>query len=85
LEKYIDLLYPKHESTWSRFEGDFDVAEIDEDDKPLKEKDPSRKDKKFQAVDAACGGLVFYRFRVNVKPTDFIIALMGNLWILMLL
>ncbi|KAI8977272.1 hypothetical protein BDF20DRAFT_913619 [Mycotypha africana] len=39
----------------------------------------SRKEKKFQAVDAACGGLVFYRFRINVKPTDFVLKLMDYL------
>ncbi|RUP47310.1 hypothetical protein BC936DRAFT_145872, partial [Jimgerdemannia flammicorona] len=31
----------------------------------------TRKDRRFQAVDAACGGLVFFRFRVNVTPVEF--------------
>jgi tRNA acetyltransferase TAN1 len=87
LEHYITKLFPDHESTWTRFEGKLDIDQLDfdeeqdtkkdqEEDKAIEIKD--RKEKKFQAVDAACGGLVFYRFRINVKPTDFVIKLMGN-------
>lgn len=86
LEHYITKLFPDHQSTWVRFEGKLDIDQIDFDDEEVKaekkeqekldEKD--RKEKKFQAIDAACGGLVFYRFRVNIKPTDFVIKLMGK-------
>jgi hypothetical protein len=87
LEHYITKLFPDHESTWTRFEGklDIDQLDFDEDQDTKKEQEEEkeieikeRKEKKFQAVDAACGGLVFYRFRINVKPTEFVIKLMGN-------
>lgn len=39
----------------------------------------SRKDRTFQAVDTACGGMIFYRFRVNIKPTDFIEKMIDHL------
>jgi tRNA acetyltransferase TAN1 len=95
LEYYINLLFPNHESTWTRFEGKLDIDQIDieeaeEEETEDKEKKSNgkkeeekkkeeieRKEKKFQAIDAACGGLVFYRFRINVKPTEFVIKLMG--------
>lgn len=90
LEHYINILFPDHESTWTRFEGKLDIDQIDieEEEEEKKDEDEAkengkkaeeaeRKEKKFQAIDAACGGLVFYRFRINVEPTDFIIKLMG--------
>lgn len=43
------------------------------------EKNESKKDKRIQAVDAACGGLIFYRFRVDVKPTDFVSKLFQHM------
>ncbi|KAI8647882.1 hypothetical protein BD408DRAFT_357347 [Parasitella parasitica] len=85
LEHYITKLFPDHSSTWVRFEGKLDIDQIDfekqeEEDEEQKEIEKSvekeRKEKKFQAVDAACGGIVFYRFRINVKPTDFVLTLM---------
>ncbi|CAO3625852.1 unnamed protein product [Mucor hiemalis] len=83
LEHYITLLFPDHESTWTRFEGKLDIDQIDiEEEEEKKEtaeekkEEIERKEKKFQAIDAACGGLVFYRFRINVKPTEFIVKLM---------
>lgn len=85
LEHYITKLFPDHQSTWVRFEGKLDIDQIDFDDEVKAEKkeqekldEKDRKEKKFQAIDAACGGLVFYRFRVNIKPTDFVIKLMGK-------
>lgn len=88
LEHYITKLFPEHESTWTRFEGKLDIDQLDfdeeqkaqEEEKETEKKE--RKEKKFQAVDAACGGLVFYRFRINVKPTEFVIKLMGKMSIL---
>ncbi|OBZ84348.1 THUMP domain-containing protein 1 [Choanephora cucurbitarum] len=87
LEHYITLLFPDHQSTWTRFEGKLDIDQIDfeeeEENKDQKDKEEEqkgeRKEKKFQAIDAACGGLVFYRFRINVKPTEFVIRLMDHL------
>ncbi|KAI7905509.1 uncharacterized protein BX663DRAFT_529706 [Cokeromyces recurvatus] len=85
LEYYITKLFPDHKTTWVRFEGKLDIDQLDfeeeeEEQEEKKEEDMTkekeRKEKKFQAIDAACGGLVFYRFRVNVKPTEFIIKLM---------
>lgn len=99
LEHYINVLFPEHESTWTRFEGKLDDDEVDIEEDPVKKEDIvalkedaelneqeeekkedelERKEKKFQAIDAACGGLVFYRFRINVKPTEFVLKLMGN-------
>lgn len=111
LEHYINVLFPDHESTWTRFEGKLDDDEVDiedqddienkelvkeEENEPVEEKEVvpvegeqvkeekkddalERKEKKFQAIDAACGGLVFYRFRINVKPTEFVMKLMGKM------
>ncbi|KAI8371010.1 hypothetical protein BD560DRAFT_329424 [Blakeslea trispora] len=90
LEHYITLLFPEHESTWTRFEGKLDIDQIDfeeeqkeeeqkEEEQKEEEQKEERKEKKFQAIDAACGGLVFYRFRINVKPTEFVIRLMDHL------
>ncbi|KAI9358410.1 hypothetical protein BD770DRAFT_320846 [Pilaira anomala] len=91
LETYINILFPGHESTWTRFEGKLDIDEIDIEEteeiektdttekdvkEEIKQNEIERKEKKFQAIDAACGGLVFYRFRINVKPTEFVIKLM---------
>ncbi|KAI8328437.1 hypothetical protein BC941DRAFT_406555 [Chlamydoabsidia padenii] len=38
-----------------------------------------KKDRTFQAVDTACGGLIFYRFRVNIKPTEFVDKMIDHL------
>lgn len=37
-----------------------------------------KKDRTFQAVDAACGGRVFHRFRVNVTPVEFMCKVFGT-------
>lgn len=37
-----------------------------------------KKDKVLEAVDCGCSGLVFLRFRINVKPTDFVQKLIGT-------
>ena len=87
LEHYISLLFPNHESTWTRFEGKLDIDQIDIEEEEQKQTEEEaenketidRKEKKFQAIDAACGGLVFYRFRINVKPTDFVTKLMDHI------
>ncbi|CEJ02060.1 hypothetical protein RMCBS344292_16077 [Rhizopus microsporus] len=82
LETYITKLFPDHQSTWIRFEGPYDIDEVDQEEceeegeKEKKEDKAERKERKFQAVDAACGGLVFFRFRVNVKPTEFVLKFM---------
>ncbi|KAG0168595.1 THUMP domain-containing protein 1 [Apophysomyces sp. BC1034] len=72
LERYVLQLFPQCELTWERFEGDLDVEETEE--APQREVS-DRKEKRFQAVDVACGGLVFYRFKINVKPTEFVTKL----------
>ncbi|KAJ8663465.1 hypothetical protein O0I10_000705 [Lichtheimia ornata] len=85
LEGTITPLFPGHEITWERFEGDFEVEENsnnnnnEESSSPPSKAVEGRKDKRFQAVDAACGGLIFYRFRINVKPTDYVTRLMDHL------
>ncbi|KAI9492697.1 hypothetical protein BDB00DRAFT_883363 [Zychaea mexicana] len=94
LDATVHTLFPEHELTWERFEGDLDVPELvknsgdgkeeaeEKDDNNEKtneangKEEPdaepsSKKDKRFQGVDSACSGLLFFRFRVNVKPTDF--------------
>ncbi|KAI9313205.1 hypothetical protein BX666DRAFT_2020719 [Dichotomocladium elegans] len=81
LESTVSTLYPDHQVTWERFEGEYDVVDDqrEEDMEKEGEHEKAKKDKKFQAVDAACGGLVFYRFRINVRPTDYVIKLMDHL------
>ncbi|KAF7727533.1 THUMP domain-containing protein 1 [Apophysomyces ossiformis] len=76
LERYVQQLFPQCELTWERFEGDLDVEETEE---VPQEKVANRKEKRFQAVDAACGGLIFYRFKINVKPTEFLNKLIDYL------
>jgi hypothetical protein len=92
--------YPSYESTWTRFEGEWDVQDLEkigqqdsrsnledtttEDieenatDHATKEiventteTTPSKKHRTFQAVDTACSGSIFYRFRFNIKPSQF--------------
>ena len=36
-----------------------------------------RPDRRFQAADAACAGLLFLRFRVDVPPVDFVQKMFG--------
>ncbi|KAG1049137.1 hypothetical protein G6F43_008520 [Rhizopus delemar] len=85
LETYITKLFPTHQSTWTRFEGQLDIDQIDlEQEEETEKEKPSesaveRKERKFQAVDAACGGLVFFRFRIDVKPTEFVMKFMDYL------
>lgn len=82
LEGSATTLFPEHEITWERFEGDFEVEDNNNDDNDNEESSKAlerRKDKRFQAVDSACGGLIFYRFRINVKPTDYVTRLMDHL------
>jgi hypothetical protein len=55
-------------------DGDSDNTKVGNDSTGI-----SRKDRTFQAVDAACGGMIFYRFRVNIKPTDFIDKMIDRL------
>ncbi|KAJ3299455.1 THUMP domain-containing protein 1 [Borealophlyctis nickersoniae] len=40
--------------------------------------DAARPDRRFQAVDAACSGLLFLRFRVDVSPLDFVLKLFDH-------
>ena len=82
LEGTVTPLFPEHEITWERFEGDFEVEENNnnnEEEASSSKALEGRKDKRFQAVDAACGGLIFYRFRINVKPSDYVTRLMDHL------
>ncbi|KAG1441643.1 hypothetical protein G6F56_011387 [Rhizopus delemar] len=83
LEAYTTKLFPNSQSTWTRFEGQLDIDQIDleeeESEKKLSlENSIERKERKFQTVDSACGGLVFFRFRIDVKPTEFVMKFMGN-------
>jgi 6-phosphogluconate dehydrogenase (decarboxylating) len=79
-------LFPNHTSTWDRFEGEKDVDEsiIDGGNveaNALKDEETNveeKKDKVLEAVDCGCSGLVFLRFRINVKPTDFVQKLIGR-------
>ena len=79
LTSYITQLFPDHSSTWKDIPKDL---ELDVDLKVLGETQEETKvekqDKKFQMVDTGCAGLVFARFRVNVRPTDFILSVFGN-------
>ncbi|KAI9258209.1 hypothetical protein BDA99DRAFT_441018 [Phascolomyces articulosus] len=83
LDTTVHTLFPNHELTWERFEGDLDVPELETDHKKeqeqeKEEKQLEKKDKRFQAVDSACSGLLFFRFRINVKPTDFLTKLIED-------
>lgn len=87
-------MFPDHKLTWERFEGELDVPDLPTSQKEEseqkqddtaqqedeeEEKNESRKDKRIQPVDAACGGLIFYRFKVDVKPTDFVAKLFQHM------
>ncbi|KAI8149171.1 hypothetical protein BJV82DRAFT_590923 [Fennellomyces sp. T-0311] len=79
LDSTVHTLFPDHQVTWERFEGDLDVADLEKDEEQQKEDDPKdKKDKRFQAVDAACAGLLFFRFRINVKPSEYVTKLIEN-------
>ncbi|CAO3596977.1 unnamed protein product [Absidia cylindrospora] len=43
----------------------------DNNDESTPSEQAPKKHRKFQSVDTACSGLIFYRFRVNIKPTEF--------------
>lgn len=88
----IPKLFPDYETVWDRFEGDLDVAPLENEEKEQdtkttndekegkeEEEKKEKKDKLIQAVDTACAGTVFLRFRVNVKPTDFVQRLFKDL------
>ncbi|KAJ3036163.1 hypothetical protein HDV00_003019 [Rhizophlyctis rosea] len=38
----------------------------------------TKADRRFQAVDAACAGLLFIRFRVDVSPVDFVLKMFDH-------
>ncbi|TPX71370.1 hypothetical protein SpCBS45565_g01134 [Spizellomyces sp. 'palustris'] len=50
----------------------------DEINETREESADSKNDRKFQAVDAACGGVLFIRFRVDTDPVDFVVKLFGG-------
>ncbi|KAL0077541.1 hypothetical protein J3Q64DRAFT_1646636 [Phycomyces blakesleeanus] len=80
LDKYVYELFPDHALTWERFDGNLDIEDSGEsEDERRAAVEKQHKEKRFQAVDAACGGLVFYRFRINVKPTVFLTKLIDHL------
>ncbi|KAI9281851.1 hypothetical protein BY458DRAFT_202010 [Sporodiniella umbellata] len=75
LETYSTKLFPNSQSTWTRFKGQLDIDQIDLEEECVQvpsENNPNYKERKFQAVDSACGGLVFFRFRIDVKPSEFV-------------
>ncbi|KAI7857201.1 hypothetical protein BDC45DRAFT_544348 [Circinella umbellata] len=88
LDSTVHDLFPDHELTWERFEGDLDVPNLEENKEEDKEEEEikrlererehQKKDKRFQAVDSACSGLIFFRFRINTKPTDFVTKLIDQ-------
>ncbi|OZJ01958.1 hypothetical protein BZG36_05127, partial [Bifiguratus adelaidae] len=49
-----------------------------EDDSEEEIEEEKRKDKRFQAVDTACGGILFIRLRVNVDPNEFVQKLIAH-------
>lgn len=81
LDTYAPILFPDHTVTWERYTGELDVPDLDAEEAEEEEENMNKdkKDKRFQAVDAACAGLIFYRFRINVRPTAFIARLMEHL------
>ncbi|KAI7864831.1 hypothetical protein BDF14DRAFT_1831050 [Spinellus fusiger] len=76
LEKYVHELFPQHSLTWERLEG---PLEIEGEEQEQETHGVKNKDKRFQAVDAACGGLVFYRFRIDIPPTQFLYKLIDHM------
>ncbi|KAI8084474.1 uncharacterized protein BX664DRAFT_366190 [Halteromyces radiatus] len=83
LERYLAALYPTYESTWTRPDVSLDVEDLEDEEEEEKpdeqDNNTSRKDRRFQAVDTASGGLIFYRFRINIKPTNFIDTMIEHL------
>ena len=88
MDSTVHDLFPDHELTWERFEGDLDVPDLgenkekDKEEEEIKkleqERELQKKDKRFQAVDSACSGLLFFRFRINIKPTEFVTKLIDQ-------
>ncbi|KAI8059572.1 hypothetical protein BC940DRAFT_313433 [Gongronella butleri] len=68
LTKFLDEAFSTATSTWTRPDCAFEI-ESDEESVPINE---NRPDRKIEAVDTACGGLVFYRLRVDVTPSTFV-------------
>jgi hypothetical protein len=83
LDTLLPVLFPDHVSVWpapkTEIEIDLEIMDqLEGNSKRIKVEDAPRKDRKFQAFDTACGGLIFYAFRNNVAPLDFMLALKGD-------
>ncbi len=83
LDSILPLLFPDHVSVWPEpqreIEIDLEIFDQLEGSKRIKlEKNEARKDRQFQAFDTACGGLIFYAFRNNVTPLEFMLKLKSN-------
>ena len=79
LDSTVHTLFPDHKVTWERFEGDLDVADLEKGEAQKEdENQKDKKDKRFQGVDTACAGLLFFRFHIDVKPTDYVSKLIDN-------
>jgi len=51
---------------------------ITKEKKESSEINPVRSDRFFSAVDTACAGMLFFRFRNNVSPVDLITKVFGK-------
>jgi tRNA(Ser,Leu) C12 N-acetylase TAN1 len=81
LETYFLELFPDAIPQWkSETEKDVDESFINAKMPMQAPNDPattetnSRKDRFFQAVDTACSGVIFIRFKSNISPLDFMTA-----------
>ncbi|TPX61227.1 hypothetical protein PhCBS80983_g01300 [Powellomyces hirtus] len=88
LDRYLPTLFPDHKTVWisnpSALDVDLKIVgeeqdNIEEDDElegdEKKDGKTAEPDRRFQAVDAACAGLLFVRFRVDTDPVEFAVRL----------
>lgn len=90
LQSMMDTLFPDSNPVWPERNGENNTPSLPKNDEtdPISVKDeivPNdnlleiTKDRKFQYVDTGCSGLIFVRFRNDIKPTDFMHALLPHI------
>ncbi|KAJ3323995.1 hypothetical protein HDV06_000971 [Boothiomyces sp. JEL0866] len=72
LDDYTAKLFPDAQSKWppppSRLDIDLEIVGLKEEKQEIE----ITKERYFQAVDSACSGLLFLRFRTNITPLEWI-------------
>ncbi|KAI9104563.1 hypothetical protein DFS34DRAFT_200566 [Phlyctochytrium arcticum] len=88
LDTHLPILFPGHTTIWTTRPKELDIdlkivgegngKEDEEEVEEVEEKVPTT-ERRFQAVDAACGGLLFLRFRVDTDPVAFVVKLFEHI------